>query len=109
MGYVIAQRGLRFRILDAGAEIGHVWRSRWDSLSLFTPAQYDDLPGLDFDAPRDTYPGKDDVADYLRAYAAKFTGKYMHRAISGGVGHNLPQEAPEPFVQAVMEVHGFSS
>jgi len=72
IGYVLAQRGLRFRILDAGAEIGHVWRSRWDSLSLFTPAQYDDLPGLDFPAPRDTYPGKDDVADYLRAYAAKF-------------------------------------
>ena len=72
MGYVLAQRGLRFRILDAGAEIGHVWRSRWDSLSLFTPAQYDNLPGLDFDAPRDTYPGKDDVADYLHAYAAKF-------------------------------------
>ncbi len=43
------------------------------------------------------------------AYAAKFTGKYMHRTISGGVGHNLPQEAPEPFVQAVMEVDGFSS
>src|SRR6476659_1843387 len=72
MGYVLAQRGLRFRILDAGTEIGHVWRSRWDSLSLFTPAQYDSLPGLAFDGPRDTYPGKDDVADYLRAYAKKF-------------------------------------
>ena len=72
MGYVLARRGLRFRILDAGAEIGHVWRSRWDSLSLFTPAQYDNLPGFSFDAPRDTYPGKDDVADYLNAYAAKF-------------------------------------
>jgi pimeloyl-ACP methyl ester carboxylesterase len=43
------------------------------------------------------------------AYAAKFTGKYLHRTISGGVGHNLPQEAPEPFVQAVIEVDGFSS
>ncbi len=72
MGYVLAQRGLRFRILDAGTEIGHVWRSRWDSLSLFTPAQYDNLPGLAFDAPRDTYPGKDDVADYLHTYSDKF-------------------------------------
>ncbi len=43
------------------------------------------------------------------AYAAKFTGKYMHHTISGGVGHNLPQEAPEPFLQAVMEVDRFSS
>ncbi len=72
MGYVLSQRGLRFRILDAGTEIGHVWRSRWDSLSLFTPAQYDNLPGLAFDAPRDTYPGKEDVAEYLHAYAEKF-------------------------------------
>jgi pimeloyl-ACP methyl ester carboxylesterase len=42
-------------------------------------------------------------------YAAKFTGKYMHHTISGGVGHNLPQEAPESFVRAVIEVDGFSS
>lgn len=72
MGYELAKRGLRFRILDAGAEIGHVWQSRWDSLTLFTPAQYDNLPGLVFPAERDTYPGKDEVADYLRTYAAKF-------------------------------------
>ena len=43
------------------------------------------------------------------AYAAKFTGKYLHRTVSGGIGHNLPQEAPEPFVRAVMEVDGISS
>ena len=72
MGYHLAQRGLRFQIVDAGTEVGHVWRSRWDSLRLFTPAQYDNLPGLPFPAAPDTYPGKDAVADYLRAYAAKF-------------------------------------
>src|SRR5262249_46801755 len=43
------------------------------------------------------------------AYATRFTGKYLHRTIPGGVGHNLPQEAPEPFVQAVMEADGLSS
>ena len=42
-------------------------------------------------------------------YATKFSGKYLHRNMTGGVGHNLPQEAPEQFVQAVMEVDGFSS
>ena len=42
------------------------------------------------------------------SYTTKFTGKYLHRTITGGVGHNLPQEAPEQFVQAVMEVDGFS-
>jgi pimeloyl-ACP methyl ester carboxylesterase len=38
------------------------------------------------------------------AYAAKFTGKYEHRTITGGVGHNLPQEAPAQFAQAVLDV-----
>ncbi|WP_439622659.1 alpha/beta fold hydrolase [Shinella sp.] len=37
-------------------------------------------------------------------YAKKFTGKYAHRTITGGIGHNLPQEAPEAFAQAVLDV-----
>src|SRR5436190_2019417 len=72
MGYHLAQSGLSFQIVDAGAEIGQTWRSRWDSLRLFTSGRYDNLPGLPFPASPDTYPGKDDVADYLQAYAAKF-------------------------------------
>ena len=68
----LARQGLRFTVLEAGPEIGHAWRSRWDSLTLFTPAQYDALPGMPFPAPADTYPTKDPVADYLRAYAAAF-------------------------------------
>jgi putative flavoprotein involved in K+ transport len=72
MGYHLAQRGLCFEIVDAASEVGAVWRSRWDSLRAFTPAQYDNLPGLAFPAPPDTYPGKDEVADYLQAYAARF-------------------------------------
>jgi len=43
------------------------------------------------------------------AYTTKFSGEYTHRTIPGGVGHNLPQEAPERFVEAVIEVDGFSS
>jgi pimeloyl-ACP methyl ester carboxylesterase len=38
------------------------------------------------------------------AYAKKFSGKYAHRTITGGVGHNLPQEAPQAFAQAIMDV-----
>src|SRR5262249_42129314 len=41
------------------------------------------------------------------AYAKKFSGKYTHRTISGGVGHNLPQEAPQAFTDAVVEVDGY--
>src|SRR3954464_9966383 len=72
MGYHLAQSGMHFQIADAGAEIGPVWRSRWDSLRLFPSGRYDNLPGLPFPAAPDAYPGKDDVADYLQAYAAKF-------------------------------------
>jgi pimeloyl-ACP methyl ester carboxylesterase len=41
------------------------------------------------------------------AYAEKFTGKYTHRLVAGGVGHNLPQEAPQAFAEAVVEVDGY--
>ena len=40
-------------------------------------------------------------------YASKFTGKYAHRLITGGVGHNLPQEAPQAFAEAIVAVDGF--
>ncbi len=68
----LKQHGQRFVVLDAGPAIGHTWRSRWDSLVLFTPAQYDSLPGMAFPAPADTYPTKEQAADYLQAYAAAF-------------------------------------
>jgi pimeloyl-ACP methyl ester carboxylesterase len=38
------------------------------------------------------------------AYAQKFSGKYEHRTVTGGIGHNLPQEAPQAFAQAVVDV-----
>ena len=41
------------------------------------------------------------------AYAKKFSGKYAHRIIKGGIGHNLPQEAPQAFAQAVVDVAKF--
>lgn len=41
------------------------------------------------------------------AYAQKFTGKYAHRTIAGGIGHNLPQEAPQAFADAIIEVDGY--
>jgi pimeloyl-ACP methyl ester carboxylesterase len=41
-----------------------------------------------------------------RAYATKFSGRYEHRVIEGGIGHNLPQEAPQAFAQAIVDVAG---
>ncbi len=72
LAWHLARQGLRFLVLEAAGEIGRSWRDRWDSLRLFTPAQFDSLPGMAFPAPADTYPGKEAVADYLRAYASEF-------------------------------------
>jgi hypothetical protein len=41
------------------------------------------------------------------AYANKFSGKYEHRNVTGGIGHNLPQEAPAAFAKAVLDVDAF--
>ncbi len=89
VGYHLARRGVRFVIVDAGTEIGQVWRSRWDSLTLFTPAEYCSLPGTPFPAPAGTYPTKDQVADYLAGYVAEHglpveLGTAVHRLTSSG-------------------------
>src|SRR5215212_7459769 len=71
-GYHLKELGLSFLILDANERIGDSWRKRWDSLRLFTPARYSGLPGWPFPGPVWSAPAKDDVADYLRTYAARF-------------------------------------
>jgi putative flavoprotein involved in K+ transport len=72
VGYHLARQGRRFVILDASQRIGDAWRERWDSLRLFTPARYDGLPGWSFPTPAWSFPTKDEMADYLEAYAARF-------------------------------------
>jgi putative flavoprotein involved in K+ transport len=72
VGYHLAKRGLPFVILDANARIGDSWRNRWDSLRLFTPARYNGLDGKPFPGPAHAFSTKDEVADYLEAYAARF-------------------------------------
>jgi putative flavoprotein involved in K+ transport len=71
-GYHLARLRRSFVIIDADERIGDSWRRRWDSLRVFTPARYSGLPGWPFPAPRWTYPTKDQVADYLEAYVARF-------------------------------------
>jgi putative flavoprotein involved in K+ transport len=72
VGYQLARRGRPFLILDANQRVGDAWRKRWDSLRLFTPARYSALAGLPFPAPPHSFPTKDQVADYLEAYATRF-------------------------------------
>ena len=72
VGYFLARHSVPFVILDANARVGDSWRSRWDSLRLFTAARYDGLVGMPFPAPALSFPTKDDMADYLEAYAKRF-------------------------------------
>jgi pimeloyl-ACP methyl ester carboxylesterase len=76
--------------------------------------QYDDLEARLAAAPAIAVPtitleGDANGAPHAdaSAYAGTFTGKYEHRTIKGGIGHNRPQEAPQEFAQAVIDVDGF--
>jgi pimeloyl-ACP methyl ester carboxylesterase len=76
--------------------------------------QYDDLEkrlaeSPDITVPTMTLEGDANGAPHLdaSAYAGKFSGIYAHRIITGGVGHNLPQEAPQAFAQAIEDVDTF--
>jgi putative flavoprotein involved in K+ transport len=71
-GRFLAPQGRSLLILDAHERVGDAWRTRWDSLRVFTPAKYDGLPGMRFPAPRLSFPTKDEVADYMEAYARRF-------------------------------------
>jgi putative flavoprotein involved in K+ transport len=71
-GYFLAHQGRDFVIIDSHERVGQSWRRRWDSLKLFTPAEYDGLPGMPMPGPVDRFPVKDEIADYLEAYAARF-------------------------------------
>jgi putative flavoprotein involved in K+ transport len=72
VGYHLARRSLPFVILEANQRIGDSWRTRWDSLRLFTPARFDGIAGLPFPAKPHSFPTKDEMADYLEGYVARF-------------------------------------
>ncbi|WP_395046060.1 flavin-containing monooxygenase [Flavobacterium sp.] len=72
MSYHLQKLDKTYLVVDSGNEIGGSWLSRWDSLKLFTPTEYNHLPGLKFDTPKGYYPDKHDVAKYFKQYVAKF-------------------------------------
>jgi pimeloyl-ACP methyl ester carboxylesterase len=78
--------------------------------------QYDELerqlaPAPVISVPTITLEGDANGAPHpdASAYEHKFSGKYTHQVVTGGVGHNLPQEAPGPFVDAIVEADAFAS
>ncbi|MEK4358345.1 NAD(P)-binding domain-containing protein [Paenibacillus sp. FSL M7-1455] len=71
--YYLNQSRARFLIVEKGPSIGDSWRQRYDSLQLFTPRKHSQLPGLLLSGRPEGFPGKDEVADYLSAYAVNFS------------------------------------
>ena len=97
---------------DHGSIVIHNYRWRL-GLAEGEP-KYDDLERRLAEAPVITVPaitleGDSNGAPHpdSSAYAEKFSGKYAHRIVKGGVGHNLPQEAPRDFARAVIDVDGY--
>jgi len=84
---------------------------RWRLELAAGEVEYDELEerlagGPEITVPTITLEGDANGAPHPEpsAYAGKFSGRYAHRTIEGGIGHNLPQEAPEAFAQAVFDV-----
>ncbi|MFD1363263.1 flavin-containing monooxygenase [Lentibacillus salinarum] len=73
MSHQLKQKGIENHIMiDALKCIGDSWRSRYKSLVLFTPRSHSALPGLEMTGDPDSYPTKDEMADYLEGYVAHF-------------------------------------
>jgi putative flavoprotein involved in K+ transport len=70
-GYHLKERGLDFTVLEASPRVGDVWRQRYDSLLLYSPAQDDALPGMPFPEIGTRFPTGRQMADYLESYAER--------------------------------------
>jgi putative flavoprotein involved in K+ transport len=77
-GYHLTRAGMPFVIVDANGRTGDAWRSRWDSLRLFTPNRFNSLPGLAISGTDWGFPTKDEAADYLESYARHFALPIRH-------------------------------
>ncbi|MBL8057645.1 MAG: NAD(P)-binding domain-containing protein, partial [Anaerolineales bacterium] len=73
LAYHLRSTSFRFQLVDGGARLGDSWRARYDSLTLFTPRRFSALPGLGLAGDPEGYAGRDEFADYLEAYAHRFS------------------------------------
>lgn len=110
-GYFLAQHGENFIILDKNMRSGDVWRSRWESLRLFTPSQIDNLPGMLFSKSKNYFPSKDEIADYLEEYAQHFNLPIRHNIkvknlIRKDQGYQITTDAARFFARNVIVAAG---
>jgi len=72
MAYYLNKQRANYIVVDANSEIGAPWLKRWDSLKLFTPSEFNNLPGMNFPHEKGHYADKYEVAKYLKSYVKKF-------------------------------------
>ena len=95
-GYHLQRLGIAARIVEADDRVGDVWRRRYDSLRLYSPARFDGLPGVPFPGSKRSFPTGHEMADYLETYAGQLglpvdTGVRLERL-------EAPAREGEPFV-----------
>jgi putative flavoprotein involved in K+ transport len=87
-GFYLANQSVDFLILDENSRTGDSWRKRWDGLRLFTPSQFNNLPGMPFQKPVNYLPAKDEVASYLEEYAHRFNLPIKHDVRVNELSHS---------------------
>ena len=101
-GYYLKRAGRRFLIVDANEHVGGSWLNRYDSLRLFTPPWAVRLPGWSYPIKGGPSPTKDEMIDYLQAYASRFdlpvrTGLHIDRISRDGDRYVLSAGARNAF------------
>ena len=94
--YHLRRQGIDYRVLEADTRVGDVWRRRYDSLLLYSPARFDSLPGMRFPLPGHAYPTGGQMADYLESYAEQFELRVETGLRVDGV--RLPDDSADPYV-----------
>ena len=92
IGFYLKQAKQSFLLIDKAKEIGESWINRYDSLTLFTPRANSELPDFKMKGPRQEYPSKDEVADYLAKFASY---------------HSLPTQLNTTVTNVTKVEHGF--
>ncbi|MBK1787763.1 flavin-containing monooxygenase [Prauserella cavernicola] len=108
----LREQGFRPVVLEAGPDPAGSWPRYYDSLTLFTPAWFNQLPGMALPGDPQRYPHRDEVADYLRAYAGRLdcevhTGRRVRAVRTGGDGYVAETEDGSTFTaRAVVAATG---
>ncbi|MCG9971637.1 flavin-containing monooxygenase [Christiangramia crocea] len=87
MAYYLNKLNVDYLVVDKESEIGASWLNRWDSLTLFTPSEFNNMPGMEFPAEKGHYPSKTEVADYFRNYVDKFKIPFRLNTLIENISH----------------------